>query len=837
MIKDLLSSKNYRAYKLRQSFANIVVRTIFYIFYFMLIVSLLYLASNRLNTIRDYGFNSLSYFLIGIGLVIFSIDIFVYLGTRTEDKFNLEKKTSQNMFEYFCEEDIEILDEAVRICKKNKINKLNLLVVMLALSKINMGKMFMVRSGFFLDQNTVQLILNQIKDTTVLSEDEIKSQNKKFLSECENIALKNRHKNIKFYDLVLALYKNLPIFAHILKETGILEIDVCTILSWTEKVFEEGKTIYYWQRDYYPAGIGRDWSSGHTPNLNMFSVDISQYLVDARLEYQSKTRQELIQAMEDVLSKSGRNNILLIGDPGVGKTTLINSLAQKIARGKTHPALNYKHVVQLDINRILAGVSSKSELEARFLAIFNEASYAGNIILFVKNLDQLAGSYLGEMGTVNAAEFLLPYLESGKIHVIASITFDNFKNKLQANTSLESLFSKIEVKEMKQEEVLPSIEHLISYIEIKHKIVFTYQAVRELIELSARYIHDEPFPQKAVDLLSELGVKMEKVGKKIVEVDDVTEFISHRTKMPLGKVKEKEKGKLLNLEKVLHRRVIGQDEAINAIANALRRARAGLAGKKRPIGSFLFIGPTGVGKTETARTLAEAYYGSEKNMIRFDMSEFQEIHTIDRLIGAKSGNQFVPGRLTQGVKNNPYTLVLFDEIEKAHPNILNLLLQVLDEGRLTDASGRTIDFTSTIIICTSNAGSEKIREHLEDNISAESLGKVIINYLLKEGIFRPEFINRFDKVVCYKPLTPQEIVQIVKLMVDNLYKDLSEKNMKLEISEGALEKLAEKGFDPAFGARPLRRLIQEKVENLIAKRVISGEVKEGETIQITENDI
>lgn len=836
MNKEFIKSKNYRSYKLRKKFDSVLANLVYYIVYFLVIFSLMTIFLVKRGDIFGVSL-SIGYILAGVGMMVFLFHMFVKFGTHIEVSHDINHKKDGNIFNYFSINNLEIIESAKQLCKKEGLEDINVSSIILSFGDVNIGRVMMLRCGLGFDETTKNNMITSLKNQSNATREKIKKQNDFFLTKCQENAVNKKHKNIEFSDMVLAVYESSAVFAHILRDYGITKEDLMNVLSWTEKMFIDSKKVYFWQKKYYSPGIGQDWASGNTPNLNMYSHDISSYIIDAHLEYQSKTRQELIEKMEDILSKEGRNNVLLVGDPGVGKTTLVNVLAQKIIRGEAYPNINYKHVVELDINLLLAGVGSKGELEARFLAIFNEAVYAGNIILFVKDIGQLIGNYLGEVGTVNAAEFLLPYLESGKINVVANISYDDFKNKMQANTSLESLFSKVEVKEMKKEEVLPSIENLISYIEVKHKILFTYQAVKELIELSSRYIHDELFPQKAVDLLSELGIKSEKENKKIIYIEDVNNFVSERIKMPVGEVREDEKEKLMNLEKVLHERVVGQDEAIAAIANALRRARAGLAGKKRPIGSFLFIGPTGVGKTETARALAEAYYGSEKNMIRFDMSEFQEVHTIDRLIGSKSGNQSIPGRLTQGVKNNPYTLVLFDEIEKANPNILNLLLQVLDEGRLTDASGRTIDFTSTIIICTSNAGSEKIREHIGDNLSSEAMGKIVFDEILKENIFRPEFVNRFDKVVFYKPLSQNEIIEIVKIMIGGLYKELSQKNIQLEITEGALEKLAQEGYDPMFGARPLRRLLQEKVENLIAKEMISGEVKEGGVIKIDENNV
>ena len=828
-------SRVYKSYKFRESFNGVIFVIVRAISNIALLMSIIYVVLYKFDVVNIGSLQGWVYIVLGISLIVLIIDIFISVGLNVDNNTDIREEKSKNIFDNFDYDCMKLLDLGYKIASENKIHQLDLALLILVFKQIDLGRVFMVRSGLYVDNDLQDMIINTAREKKHDSSTE--EINKKFFYDCIKNSKANQHQMVTFYDFVWSLYKNNKFFAHVVNELGIDENDLVLILSWNEKILFESKKKYYWQKDYYPPGIGQDWASGFTPSLNIFSSDISQYLVDAQLEYQSQTREDIVSQMEDILSKSGRNNILLIGDNGVGKTTTVNILTQKIVRGKSNPSINYKHVVQLDTARLMAGVSSKSELEARFISVFNEAVYAGNIILFIKNLDTLIDSRAGQIGSVNAVDLIMPYLESDRIQVIATIGYDNYKNKLQANTNLETFFSKIEMKEMSKEDVLPSIENLIVYTEIKHKIIFRYQAVRQLIELSSRYIHDEVFPQKAIDLLSEVAVVAEKNGRKIVEIDEVSDFVSKKIKMPLGKIKEREKNKLLKLEEVLHQRIIGQDEAILAISNALRRARAGLSGEKRPIGSFLFIGPTGVGKTETAKALAYSYYGSEKNMIRFDMSEFQQMNTIDRLIGAKSVSQFIPGRLTQGVKNNPYTLILFDEIEKAHPNILNLLLQILDEGKLTDASGREIDFTDTIIICTSNAGSEKIRQYLNDNASAESLGKVIVNYLLGQGLFKPEFINRFDKVVCYKPLNINEISQIVQLMIKKLHKNLSDKKIRLEISDEVLDILARKGYDPVFGARPLRRLIQEQIENLIAKKIISEEVEEGGSIVIQKEDI
>lgn len=777
-----------------------------------------------------------SYIIIGLAFISINLGLFIDYGYKVNKKIPLDDAKDGDIFNYFDDDVLELMDNYVTLSKKYEIKAINLGIFVFALTTLTKGRYFLVRSGIFLNNDQEKLFMEKIAGQ--VSKNNLDQKNFwQMIRRSQELAVLGKRETVTFIDFVLALYEANPFFNHLLEESDIKEDALGNILAWVRRTFEEERKKYFWQEDYYIEGIGRNWASGYTPFLNLFSQDMTAYVQNANLEYQSKSRIDLISEMQDVLTKSDRNNIILVGDPGVGKKTLVYSLAQMISRGQTYRSLAYKHFVQLDIAKILGGVSGKSEIEARFNRIFGEVNHAGNIILFIDNLSTLLGGKAEEVGEIDASDYIAPYLDSAKVQIITTISYEDYKNKLQANTSLEELFNKIEVKELTKDEVIPSIEHLISFIEVKHKVIFTYKSVRHLVELADRYIHDRPFPQKAVDLLTELGVRNEKIGKCVIDIEDVDELIEQRVKIPVGKVKGKEKETLLNLEGKLHERVINQEEAITAVANALRRARAGLEKKNKPIGSFLFIGPTGVGKTETAKALAWAYYGSENNMIRFDMSEFQQISNINELLGSKVGTEFIPGRLTQGVKNNPFTLVLFDEIEKAHPNILNLFLQILDEGKITDGAGRSVDFTNTIIIATSNAGSEKIREYLNKGLSAKQLGDVIIDYLLTKGVFRPEFINRFDKVVCYKPLTVEQVIEVVKIMARKLGKTLTEKDIYFEITPDAIEKIAKEGYDPVFGARPLARLIQEKIENQIAVKMLSGELKKGGKIVITDKDI
>lgn len=837
-INDVYKSKSYQIYKTKSRFNLLFPKALRILLYFIGFISLLVV-------VNQYSFlwkitqtwTGFACLILAIILALLFIDIFINFGLKNTSKVPLDQiKNTPSILDYFCDETNEVLDKAIDLTKKYKLSDLQLSTFVFALRYTSQGRYFLNRAQIILSDQLERDGMTSLAKQKIPEEIQ-ETRSNKFLLDSQRFALSKKKTEIGIYQLILALYDNNQFFSHFAYELGLKREDVLKIINWTERLFTEFRPQYWWQKNYYGGGIGKDWASGYTPALNLYSRDVSEYLLDARLEYQSMGHRQIMKTMEDILAKSGKNNVLLIGDPGIGKKTIVNAFAQKLARGQSYQTLHYKHVIQLDTVKLLAGVSRRGDIEARFSRIFNEVIKAGNIILFIDNIASLVGGNNEEVGAINATEFLIPYLESGSVQIIATTSWEDFKNRVQTSSGLENLFDKVEVHEPKKDEVLPIIEDALLFTENKHKVMFTYQTVRELVEVSDRYIHDRPFPEKAIDLLGELGIRAEKDGQTVITPKMVNDLVSEKVKVPVGEAAKSEKDKLLHLEEYLHKRVIGQEEAISAISNALRRARAGLSSQKRPIGTFLFIGPTGVGKTETCKALAEAYYGSEKNMIRFDMSEFQEVKTIGRLIGGKFGREFSPGRLTQSVRNNPYTVVLFDELEKAHPNILNLLLQVLDEGRLTDASGREIDFTNTIIICTSNAGSEKIREYLKKELRSDELGKIIVDYLLAQGIFRPEFINRFDKVICYKPLTIVQLFTVVKLMLSELNKTIAKKDIKLDITPEAIKEIVREGYDPAFGARPMRRTIQEKVENLLAKKMLTGEIKKGSVITLTEKDM
>ena len=616
--------------------------------------------------------------------------------------------------------------------------------------------------------------------------------------------------------------------------------DIANVVYWQTNVIRS--VILYKKRMFDPenlrltGGIGKDWAYGFTPMLRQFSHDLTRTIAGGGINLEIIGHDQEIKEMEEDLNRGVGGNVVLVGEPGVGKKTTLLGFAKKVYEGKAAGALSNKHIIQIDIDSLLSRAGS-GEITARVSEILNEAASAGNVIIFIENLQNLLSS--GDAGKVNAAEVLIPYLEARDLHLVGTMNIADYNKYVAPNGSLAERFSRINVTEPNKAEMVRILEDVVPEIEYQTKSLVTYNALKEAIVLADKYILNLPNPEKSINLLDGAVAKAtSERGKTIVTPQDVHYYVSEKFDVPTGEVAADEKKKLLELETILHKRVIGQNEAINAIANAMRRSRAGVSDNKKPIGSFLFLGSTGVGKTETSKALAEAYFGDEGRMIRFDMSEYQNKADIYRLIGSNIAGDETLGSLTTAVREQPFSLILLDEIEKAHPEILNLFLQVLDEGRLKDGSGREVSFTNTIIISTSNAGANLIRQSIESGIEYEKIKLALINYVQEKGIYRPEFINRFTAVIVFSSLNQEEIVQIAGLMIDRLKAVVyNNKGVKVEISQDGISRLAQLGFDPQMGARPMERTIQEKIEDILAKKLLSGELKKGDSITFRAKDI
>ena len=623
--------------------------------------------------------------------------------------------------------------------------------------------------------------------------------------------------------------------------------------------------------------------------LDTFGTNLTQKAKNNQLDAVIGRDKE-IQRIIQILNRRSKNNPCLIGEPGVGKTAIAQGLAIKIANGKVPAKLLNKEVYLLDMTAVIAGTQFRGQFEARMKSIIDECKSLGNIILVIDEIHNIIGAGDAEH-SMNAANILKPSLANGEIQLVGTTTLKEYRKYIEKDTALERRFQPVIVAEPSITDSIGILEGIKKYYEDYHKVKISTDVIRQAVIMSEKYIHDRFLPDKAIDILDEacsrinldnkelyelevlknelakvqeekeeaaqadstedyqkaaelktkecaLTEKIENISKKMqlknLTVQDIAEVIENWTKIPVKKITEAETQKLLNLEANLHKRIIGQNEAVEAVARAIRRNRAGLKSTKRPP-SFIFVGPTGVGKTELAKSLAYEMFGNEDSIIRIDMSEYMESHSTSKLIGSPPGyvGYDDAGQLTEKVKRNPYSIVLLDEIEKAHPDVFNILLQVLDDGRLTDAQGNTVSFENTIIIMTSNAGSNLNTNSI--GFGGEQVNNNGIMNALKET-FRPEFLNRVDEIVIFKQLSTDELMQIVDLMLEDTRKSLAEKDIKLEISNEAKKYLLDKGTDIKYGARPLRRAIQRYLEDELSELILRSELVNGNTVNVTMQD-
>ena len=647
-------------------------------------------------------------------------------------------------------------------------------------------------------------------------------------------------------------------------------------------------------------------SYNQTPTLNQYGTDLTKKATEGKLDPVIGRKDE-IQRVIQILSRRTKNNPCLIGEPGVGKTAVAEGLAERIIAEDVPEMLKNKRVVSLDIASMIAGAKYRGDFEERIKKCLEEVKKAGDVILFIDEVHTIVGAGSAE-GAVDAANILKPLLARGEVQVIGATTLNEYRKYIEKDSALERRFSPVTVGEPTNEETIEILKGIRDRYEAHHNVKITDEAIKAAVELSTRYINDRFLPDKAIDLVDEaasrvkmrtytqpdtlkkleeeisamnkekddaikvqdfekaaglrdkINVEKEKLQKEkekwesqntksitTLTEEDIAEVVASWTGVPVKKLTQTENEKLRNLEQTLHQRVIGQNEAVDAVAKAIRRGRVGLKDPNRPIGSFLFLGPTGVGKTELSKALAESLFGNEDAMIRIDMSEYMEGHSVSKLIGSPPGYVGFDegGQLTEKIRRKPYSVILFDEIEKAHPDVMNMLLQILDDGRLTDAQGRTVNFKNTVIIMTSNIGARLITDKTTLGFSAkdkkdesqkeyETIKKDVMGELKKQ--FRPEFINRIDEIIVFHKLNDEDIKQIIDIMLNQVTKRMAEKSYKFEIDNSVKELIAKKGVDTDYGARPLKRAIQNILEDKIAEEILDGNIKPNKKAVIKAED-
>ncbi|HWS82490.1 MAG TPA: AAA family ATPase [Rubrobacter sp.] len=621
-----------------------------------------------------------------------------------------------------------------------------------------------------------------------------------------------------------------------------------------------------------------------TPTLDEYSRDLTEAAREGKLD-PVIGRADEVETTIEILSRRTKNNPVLIGDPGVGKTAIVEGIAQRVVNDEVPETLAGKRVLQLDLAGLVAGTQYRGQFEERLKKVIEEIrEHSEDAIVFIDELHTVVGAGAAE-GSMDASNMLKPALARGELRVVGATTIDEYRKNIEKDAALERRFQPVLVGEPSVDDTVEILRGLKDRYEAHHRVKITEEAIVAAAELSDRYITGRFLPDKAIDLIDQAAARVrlrsktkpvdtreleDEIGRLKREKDqavsaedfekaqdlknriqesenrleagqgrrptaevtaeDIAEVVSRATGIPVSQLTQEERDRLMRLEEQLHGRVIGQDEAVTAIAEAIRRARAGLGDPNRPIGSFLFLGPTGVGKTELARTLAEALFGDEAAMVRIDMSEFQERHTVSRLVGAPPGyvGYEEAGQLTESVRRRPYSVLLLDEIEKAHPDVFNILLQILDDGRLTDSQGRTVDFKQTVIIMTSNMGAQRIQAHSRRKESFEDLKEDVMKIVRSQ--LRPEFVNRIDEIIVFRALTREQIADVARMLLERTQRRLHAQDIEVEFTDAAVDLIAEEGYDPEFGARPLRRVIQRRVDNELAGMVLGGSLNPGDKV-------
>jgi ATP-dependent Clp protease ATP-binding subunit ClpA len=737
----------------------------------------------------------------------------------------------------FREKTLSVIENAYVLASKLKnpeVTVLHLFYAMLKSAKISVLFARLNVSG----QEIANKLTGQLQalPATLKKESDLRISNqvKELLTRGFIEAYELKEDNTTVLNLLLPCIQNSDILTEILVDFKIDENKIKNTIAWF-RINEEqvaNYKLYKKLSGFKPkTSMDRAYTAVATPLLNNFGYDLTLAAAWGRLQICVAREKEIANVFEAF--KSGASGVLLTGADGVGKKTIVEGIAREMVTEKSVPDfMRDKRLIELDVSRLVSGADA-SEAESRLLRILDEVNRAGNIILFINNLENLIGISAGNEGSLELSEVLASQLEKGFLRCLATSSEKNYSQFVE-KSAIARVMSHLKINEPEADQAIQILESKIGYLEARNNVFFSYNAIEAAVELASRFIHEKALPEKAIEILEKTAVRVageHKNERYVCDKNDVALTINQITEIPVQDLSGQEGEKLLNLEEDIHKSMIGQEEAVDMVANSLRRARTELREGKRPIASFLFLGPTGVGKTELAKTISRVYFAKKDLLIRLDMSEYQEEDSINKMIGDSNGTK---GYLTEAVRKKPFSLILLDEFEKANPKIFNLFLQVMDDGRLTDGQGETIDFTNSIIIATSNAGSNFIEEEIVKGAPIEQIKNSLINEQLAT-IMRPELINRFDGIIVFKPLTEENIISIARLMLSDMAAMLKAKGIELEISDAGLAKIAHLGYDPKFGARPLRRLIQDKIEDEIAKKILGNDLVRRDTVVINDN--
>lgn len=637
----------------------------------------------------------------------------------------------------------------------------------------------------------------------------------------KQLASERTSPGIEVGHVVAALLLTSPQLQTIFTQSKLSKDDIEVVLAWLMRTVDASHA----PKPYF-GGIGRDWTTGFTPHLSEFGKNLSNTTENSGDHFDWLQKTPGVVAIKNALSQ-GAAGVALIGPPGIGKSSYIAALSNELAEEDEDRNLRHQQIISLSPSMILSRAKGSGEIEHTLMTIMGEASHAGHIILF---FDDAQLFFHEGLGSFDITQVLLPVLQDSNLQLIFAMSPNDFQSLKANQSAFAAKLTPVVLAEPDEQSVMRVLEDTTLGMEYKRGVLITYDALRETYRLSGRYEQEMSFPGKAIQLLEEA---LPYANNGIVTAESIQQAIEQTRGVKAGSAAPVEADELLNLEDEIHKRMINQDRAVSVVASALRRTRAGVANPKRPIGSFLFLGPTGVGKTELAKSIAATYFKNESNIIRLDMSEYQQADDVKRLLAGSTDNT----SLIMSVRERPFSVVLLDEIEKAHTNILNLLLQLLDEGQLTDIDGRAASFKDCIIIVTSNAGSQEIREHIARGEELETFESAFIDQLISSNQFKPELLNRFDEIVLFRPLNESELAQVVGLMMQEVNQTLSNQKIVIQLTDAAVAKIVAAGYDARLGARPMRRVLQHAVEDPVANEILSGQIKPGDRVNIDGPDL